>query len=68
MTDTLKDIIKKMESKAIIQALEGCDWVQSRAAKQLGITERMISYKIKKYRIEIKEEKKTVNDETVSSK
>ena len=40
-----------MEKQEIINALKKCDWVKVRAAKYLGITERMIGYKIKKYRI-----------------
>jgi len=44
-----------MEREAILNALEECLWVQARAARKLGITERMIGYKIKKYDIKIKE-------------
>ncbi len=55
MTDTLKDKIKDIERKAILKALEKCEWVQARAARKLGITERMIGYKIKKYGITIRE-------------
>jgi len=55
MQDTLKDKIRDMERQAILNALEKCDWVQARAARELGITERMIGYKIKKYGIEIRE-------------
>lgn len=55
MPDTLKDKIKDMEKQAILNALEECEWVQARAARKLGITERMIGYKIKKYGIDIRE-------------
>ena len=55
MTDTLKDKIKDIEREAILKALEECEWIQARAARKLGITERMIGYKIKKYGIRIKE-------------
>lgn len=55
MTDTLKDKINDIEREAILKALENCEWVQARAARKLGITERMIGYKIKKYDIKIKE-------------
>ena len=44
-----------MEKEEIILALMECDGVQARAARKLGITERMIGYKISKYKIEIKE-------------
>lgn len=48
---SLKDKVEKIEKEEIIKALKECDWVMARAAKKLGITERMIGYKIKKYRI-----------------
>ena len=52
---TLKEKIKEMEKEEIIHALRECNWVMARAARQLGITERMIGYKIKKYGLRIKE-------------
>ncbi len=52
---TLKNRIKDMEREEIINALRECDWVMARAARKLGITERMIGYKIKKYGLRIKE-------------
>lgn len=48
---TLKERVKEMEREEIINALRDCDWVMARAARILGITERMIGYKIKKYGI-----------------
>ena len=53
--NTLKNRIKEMEREEIISALKECDWVMARAARKLGITERMIGYKIKKYGLRIKE-------------
>jgi transcriptional regulator with GAF, ATPase, and Fis domain len=52
---TLKGRIREMEREEIINALRECNWVMARAARKLGITERMIGYKIKKYGIRIKE-------------
>ena len=52
---TLRNKIKDMEREEIINALKECDWVMARAARKLGITERMIGYKIKKYGLRIKE-------------
>ena len=52
---SLSDKIKTLEKEEIILALMECDGVQAKAARKLGITERMIGYKIKKYNIEIKE-------------
>jgi transcriptional regulator with GAF, ATPase, and Fis domain len=48
---TLKDKIKEMEKEEIINALGECNWVMAKAARKLGITERMIGYKIRKYGI-----------------
>lgn len=53
--DSLKNRIKEMEREEIVNALRECNWVMARAARQLGITERMIRYKIEKYGIRIKE-------------
>jgi Nif-specific regulatory protein len=53
--ESLKDKIKEMERQEIINALRDCDWVMAKAARKLGITERMIGYKVKKYGIRIKE-------------
>jgi Nif-specific regulatory protein len=52
---SLRDRIEELEKNAIIKALKECNWVMSRAAKTLGITERMIGYKIRKYGIRIRE-------------
>ena len=48
---SLTEKVKGMEREEIISALRECDWVMSRAARMLGITERMIGYKVKKYEI-----------------
>ncbi len=49
--ESLKERIKEIEREEIINALKECEWVMARAARRLGITERMIGYKIKKYAI-----------------
>jgi Nif-specific regulatory protein len=59
--DSLKDLIKGIEKEAIVNALKECKWVNAKTAKKLGITERMIGYKVKKYQI-----KKEVKDIGVS--
>ena len=43
-----------MEREAILNALKKYNWVMAKAARQLGITERMIGYKVKKYNIQKK--------------
>jgi len=52
---TLKEKMKEIEKNEIIHALKECNCVRARAAKRLGITERIIGYKIKKYGLRIKE-------------
>jgi len=47
--ESLKDKIKAIEQEEILKALKECNWVMAKAARRLGITERMICYKIKKY-------------------
>ena len=46
-----REKIKDMEKEEILKALAENDWIMARAARMLGITERMIGYKIKKYGI-----------------
>jgi len=48
---SLKEKVREMEREEILNALRECDWVMARAARKLGITERMIGYKIRKYGI-----------------
>ncbi|MCI4626996.1 MAG: helix-turn-helix domain-containing protein [Candidatus Magnetoovum sp. WYHC-5] len=48
---SLKDKVIVMEKEEITKALNDCNWKKSEAAKRLGITERMITYRIKKYHI-----------------
>jgi transcriptional regulator with GAF, ATPase, and Fis domain len=49
--ESLTEKIQEMEKEEILNALRESGWVMSRAARRLGITERMIGYKIKKYKI-----------------
>jgi len=65
--ESLQDRVKDIEKEEITNALKENNWVMARAARKLGITERMIGYKIKKYRIkrEVKDvgcELKNVNE------
>jgi len=54
--ESLIEKVKEIEKEEIINALKDCKWIMSRAARKLGITERMIGYKVKKYKIRKKEE------------
>jgi two-component system, NtrC family, response regulator AtoC len=45
---TLEERLEAVEREMILSALEKSDWVQTRAAEQLGISERVLRYKMKK--------------------
>ena len=49
--NTLKDRIREIEKKEIINALKETNWIMTKAALKLGVTDRIIGYKIKKYGI-----------------
>ncbi len=48
----LTEKVRRLEAREIRRALRECDGVKSRAARALGITERMLSYKMKTFGIE----------------
>jgi two-component system NtrC family response regulator len=48
---TLTGRVEQLERQAIAEALEQAGGVQSRAAALLGLTERNLRYKLKKYGI-----------------
>ncbi len=48
---SLPEIVEGQERELILQALERNNWVQRGAAKQLGISPRVLNYKIKKLKL-----------------
>ncbi|MDL1970881.1 MAG: sigma-54 dependent transcriptional regulator [Candidatus Desulfofervidaceae bacterium] len=48
---TLPQILEEIEARLIRQALVQADYVQSKAARLLGITKSLLQYKIKKYNL-----------------
>jgi Nif-specific regulatory protein len=48
---SLKEKVVEIEKEAIVNALMECNWVIAKAARKLGISERIIGYKMKKYGI-----------------
>jgi DNA-binding NtrC family response regulator len=50
--NNLLEALERLERELILAALERNDWVKRHAAKKLGITERMISYKMHTLAIE----------------
>jgi two-component system response regulator AtoC len=47
----LSERLSHLEQELIHSALENADWVQTRAAESLGISERVLRYKMSKYAI-----------------
>lgn len=45
---TLAENLEAVEREMIVSALEKTDWVQTKAAELLGISERVLRYKMKK--------------------
>lgn len=48
----LSERLARVERQMLLSALEQHDWVQTRAAEALGISERVLRYKMKKYELE----------------
>lgn len=48
---TFAERLAAVEQEMLLSALQENDWVQTKAAEMLGISERVLRYKIKKYRI-----------------
>ncbi len=48
---SIRGTVESIERSMIIEALVNADWVQTKAALALGLSERMLRYKIKKYNI-----------------
>jgi two-component system NtrC family response regulator len=48
---SIRGTVESIERSMIIEALINADWVQTKAAAVLGLSERMLRYKIKKYGI-----------------
>ena len=51
-TGTFVERVGRFERRLILEALEANEGVQTRAARQLGMTERHLRYKLKKYGLE----------------
>ena len=66
--ESLKDRVKEIEREEIMNAMMECNWIMSRAARKLGITERMIGYRIKKYHIRKEEVRNNSKQQTLDSR
>lgn len=56
LTTELKEVeldsLQEMEKRGVVSALQRNNWIQSRAARELGITLRQMGYRIKKFGLE----------------
>ena len=48
---SLEERLATLERRILFEALEKHDWIQTRAADSLGLSERVLRYKINKYKI-----------------
>ncbi len=62
MDDSPKSL-KDMEREEIVAALKRNGWIQARAAKELGLTQRQIGYRIKKYGLDKQNPYKQINNQ-----
>ena len=46
---TLEERLESVEKEMLLSALEESDWIQTAAADVLGISERVLRYKMEKY-------------------
>lgn len=60
----MRDTVEQLERELIVQALNEAKGSQSGAARQLGISERVLRYKMKKYRI-VRTTKVSITDKSV---
>ena len=63
---SLLDAVNNLEREMIIEALKSSNGRQGQAAQALGVTERMMGYKIRKYNIKPKAYSARVNKYTIS--
>ncbi len=49
---SMRGMIESIEKSMILEALEKNNWIRTKAASFLGLSERMLRYKMKKYKIE----------------
>jgi DNA-binding NtrC family response regulator len=61
---SMREAVERLERELIVRALEASGGRQSDAARRLGISERVLRYKMKKYRI-VRSTKVSVVDKSV---
>jgi len=54
LTISFRKRVEDLEKELIYKAMEENNWIIAKAARHLDLTERILSYKIKKYQIQRK--------------
>ena len=49
--ESLPNAVEQLEKQLLMQALQKAGWNKRKAARSLGLTERMIGYKVKRYQL-----------------
>lgn len=52
MGEMRKSGLEQMEQELVIAALERNGWIQQEAARELGLSQRQMSYRVKKFRMD----------------
>jgi DNA-binding NtrC family response regulator len=61
---SMRETVERLERELIVRALEASGGRQSEAARRLGISERVLRYKMKKYGI-VRTTKVSITDKSV---
>ena len=51
-TATTASQLEMMERETVLEALARNDWIQQRAAREIGLTLRQMGYRVKKYKLD----------------
>jgi two-component system response regulator AtoC len=54
----IADEVRELERTRMLEALEACDWVQTRAAAAIGMPLRTFTFRMKQYGIEARERRR----------
>lgn len=61
---SMREAVSRLERELILRSLEAANGSQSEAARRLGVSERVLRYKMKKYRI-VRSTKVSIVDKNV---
>ncbi len=61
---SMREAVSQLERELILRSLEAANGSQSEAARRLGVSERVLRYKMKKYRI-VRSTKVSIVDKSV---